>query len=397
MCPRKIDRSSKNTRFQQGIALFLVFIGGLLTSKCATESTVYPGEEAENLIMTEVLRIGDETAGDTIYIGNSVWDIETDSRGQILVTDNSEPGFRVFTSEGVLIHQVGSEGKAPGEFEETPLLFVGEQDSVYAFDLENNRLTAFSPYTHEFIRTTRLMSEDQTSIIRPTEVLSVLPDRFVVQYEVIKPREPEAADNDGILEVKLLDRSGEIVRDSLLQIPAYQETWIPPESKGGFTMGGFTIPSIFGRSGFVVWSSEGTIYSGWNENIHIRGVTPDGESVSEFSIPHFPIPVTRTEKQTESSRYIEEWTDHLSRDTPDTKPAFNAMVPDEMGRLWIQLSSPENSTQSRWLIVEGLTGKVVAKTSLPANLELMHVRQEKAYGILDEEENMLTVWAIVPM
>ena len=384
---RKIDRFSKKTRFQQGIALFLVLVGGLFASKCATESTVNPGEEAENLIMTEVLRIGDETAGDTIYFGYSIWDIETDSRGQILVTDNSEPGFRVFTSEGVLIHQVGSEGMAPGEFEKTPLLYVGEQDSVYAFDLGNNRLTTFSADSYEFIRTTRLMSEDRTPITRPTEVLAVLPDRFVVLYEVIKPREPEAADNDGILEVKLLDRSGEIVRDSLLQISSHQSTWIPEWS--------ISMSRVFGRSGFVVWSSVGTIYFGWNENIHIRGVTPDGESISEFSIPHFPMPVTRMEKQVESSRYnIEEWENHLFRDSPDTKPAFNAMVPDDTGRLWIQLSLPQDSTQSRWLIVEGLTGKVVAKTSLPANLELMHVRQEKAYGILDEEENMLTVWAI---
>lgn len=361
-------------------------MGGLFASKCATESTVYPGEEAENLIMTEVLRIGDETAGDTIYFGYFIRDIKTDSRGQILVTDTSEPGFRVFTSEGVLIRQVGSEGMAPGEFEETPQLFVGEQDSVYAFDVGNNRLTTFSPDSFEVIRTTRL-SEGQTSAITPTEILAVLPDRFVVLYEVIKPREPRAADSDGILEVKLLDRSGEIVRDSLSQIPAYQATWIPDMSR--------YMSRIFGRSGFVVSSSEGTIYFGWNENIHIRGVTPDGESVSEFSIPHFPVPVTRMEKQAESSRYrIEEWAIHLSQDSPDTKPAFTAMVPDDMGRMWIQLSLPEDSTQSRWLIVEGLTGKVVAKASLPATLELMHVRQEKAYGILDEEENMLTVWAI---
>lgn len=387
MFPRNFDMFSKNTRFQQGIALYLLLVGGLFASKCATESTVNPGEEAENLIMTEVLRIGDETAGDTVYFGYSVWDIATDSRGRILVTDNSEPGFRVFTSEGALIHQVGSEGMAPGEFEETPQLYVGEQDSVYAFDVENNRLTIFSADSFEFIRTTRLKSEDQIPITRPTEVLAVLPDRFVVLYEVIRPREPEAADNDGVFEVKLLDRSGEIVSDPLLQIPAYQKTWIPEWS--------ISMPRVFGRSGFVVWSSEGTIYSGWNENIHIRGVTPDGESVSEYSIPHFPVPVTRTEKQAQSSRYnIEEWTNHLFQDSPNTKPAFNAMVPDDIGRLWIQLSSPEDSTQSRWLIVEGLTGKVVAKTSLPANLELMHVRQEKAYGILDEEENMLTVWAI---
>lgn len=387
MLPRKFDMFNKNTRFQQGTALFLVLVGGLFASKCATESTVNPGEEAENLIMTEVLRIGDETAGDTIYFGSLVWDIETDSRGRILVTDDSEPGFRVFTSEGALIHQVGSEGMAPGEFEKTPQVYVGEQDSVYAFDMENNRLTTFSADSYEFIRTTRLKSEDQIPITRPTEVLAVLPDRFVVLYEVIRPREPEAADNDGVFEVKLLDRSGEIVSDPLLQIPAYQATWIPEWS--------ISMSRVFGRSGFVVWSSEGTIYSGWNENIHIRGVTPDGESVSEYSIPHFSVPVTRTEKQAESSRYgIEEWANHLSQDSPDTKPAFTAMVPDDIGRLWIQLSVPEDSTQSRWLIVEGLTGKVVAKTSLPANLELMHVRQEKAYGILDEEENMLTVWAI---
>lgn len=46
--------------------------------------------------------------------------------------------------------------------------------------------------------------------------------------------------------------------------------------------------------------------------------------------------------------------------------------------LWVQLSISEDSTQSRWRIMEISTGNIVAKFALPATLGLMHIYQEKS-------------------
>lgn len=357
----------------------------LLVSACGSEDEIILGQEAETLVLTESLRIGDEATGDSVYFV-SIDDIAVDSRGQIFVSDNSNPGFRVFSAQGVLLHSIGSEGEGPGEFQQTPSLYIGAQDSVHAFDSDIDRLTTYSPDDYGLVRMTRI-SNDPSSRARPTEILAVMPDQLVVHYEHTVPIDTEE-DDDGIYEVKLLDRDGQVIQDSLALIPGFQETII---SASGFTI---RLLRIFGRESFMVWGADDHIYMGWNDKIQIRRVPLDGSRISEFSIPHSPVEVTLNEKQTESSQYPNGWDVQFYRDMPDTKPAFNAMVPDDMGRLWIQLSHSENALQSEWIIIAPSTGNIVAKTSLPVTAKIMDVRQGIAYGILKENEVVVLAWRI---
>ncbi len=49
---------------------------------------------------------------------------------------------------------------------------------------------------------------------------------------------------------------------------------------------------------------------------------------------------------------------------------------------------------AEWLVVESSTGDVVAKTSLPVTATIMKIRQGNAYGVLDDGQDVVTVWEI---
>ena len=363
----------------------VVIITSLMVSACGTEEVEGPSVEAKTLVLTESLRIGDEAEGDTVLFGR-IWDIAVDSRARILVSDRASHGFRVFTSDGSLIREVGREGEGPGEFVGSPFLYVGKQDSVYVYDGSNDRVTVFSPGDYVLANTIRLREED-VSNARPTDVLAVLPDKLVVEYLHTSSREYEDG-TYGMLEFKLVDRSGRIVRDSLVVISSMEVTAIDDE---GFIMG---FPRLFGRRPLLAMGSDGLIYYGWNDNISITAVASDGSVANEFAIPHVSVPVTPEEKSARAAGYPENWQEEFRQDMPDTKPAFNSMVPDDQGQLWLRLSWPEGASETEWIVVNAESGIVAAKTTLPIGVGLDAVRGGKAYGTSGDDNAVVAVWAI---
>ena len=215
----------------------------------------------------------------------------------------------------------------------------------------------------------------------------MLAEGLVVQFEYF-PSEDTADETKWPMEIKFLDHFGEVLRDSIVLIPSEQRTLTADE-----IMGNLTFPRKYGRESFIISSSDGLIYAGWNETIQVHTTSLDGV-VGEFAIRHSPIPITLNEKDEKASRYHTEWQVQVRRDVPDTKPAFNAMVLDDEDRLWMQLSWPADSTMAEWLVVESSTGDVVAKTSLPVTATIMKIRQGNAYGIVDDGQDVVTVWEI---
>ena len=365
--------------------LTLITFAACLIGGCNTREEIDPGATAETVLLTESLRIGDEAVVDTVYF-DYISDIEVDAQGNILVADDASPGFRIFSSDGTLTHEIGSEGEAPGEFQDTPLLTVGAKDSVFVFDEDNGRLTVYSPGDYQLTRMVNLAT-NLPDYVEATDVLAILPEGLVVQFEHY-PDEDTADEKDWPMEIKLLDHFGGALRDSIVLIPSIQLTLISDE-----VIENLPFPRIWGRESFIVSSSDGLIHAGWNENIQVRTTSLNGV-VGEFDIPHSPVPITSGEKNEGVSRYPTEWQVQLHKDIPGTKPAFNAMVLDDEDRLWIQLSWPADSTKADWLVVESSTGDVVAKTSLPVTATIMKICQGKAYGVVDDGQDVVTVWEI---
>ena len=361
--------------------LALITFAACLIGGCATDEEIDPGATAETILLTESLRIGDGAGVDTIYF-DYISDIEVDAQGNILVADDASPGFRIFSSDGTLTHEIGSEGEAPGEFQDTPLLTIGAMDSVFVFDSDNGRLTVYSPGDYQLTRMVNLATHlpDHVSAY---DVLAVLPEGLFVEFDYYTD-EVTPDENDWPVEIKFLNHSGRVLRDSIVLIPSYQLTLIS---------GRLVTPRLWGRESFIISSSDGLIHAGWNETIQVRTTSLNG-IVGEFVIPHSPIPLTLNEINERISRYPTEWQVQFRRDMPDTKPAFNAMVLDDEDRLWMQLSWPADSTMAEWLVVKSSTGDIVAKTSLPVNATIMKIRQRKAYGVVDDGQDVVAVWEI---
>jgi hypothetical protein len=363
----------------------VVGIGWLMISACGTNEVADQSAKTQTLVLTESVRIGDEAKGDSVFFSN-IWDIEVDSRGRLFVADFAMYGFRVFTSNGSLIREIGREGEGPGEFSIAPLLYVSPQDSVYAYDLDSDRLTVYAP-GGDVLAYTMELPTDEISGARPTDILASLETGLLFEYLRALPRGSES-EIDGMLEIKLVDHNGQFLRDSLVLTPSMQITTV---SDNGFSI---PFPRQFGRRSLLALGSDGLIYHGWTDEISIRALAVDGTMANEFAVSHVSVPVTSEEKSTRAAGYPENWQEELRQDMPDTKPAFNAMVPDDQGQLWFRLSWPEGALETEWIVVEAESGNVVAKTTLSTGVGLETIRGGKAYGTLDDDDAVLVVWDI---
>ncbi|MYI84666.1 MAG: hypothetical protein F4058_04935, partial [Rhodothermaceae bacterium] len=229
--------------------LALLPFAACLIGGCATKEEIDPGATAEIFLLTESLRIGDEAIVDTVYF-DRIDEIEVDTQGNILVTDDASPGFRIFSPDGTLTNEIGSEGEAPGEFQDTPLLTVGAKDSVFVFDIDNGRLTVYSPGDYQMTRMVNLATNFPDYVVA-TDVLAIIPNGLVVQFEH-SPAEDIVDENDWPTEIKFLDRSGGALRDSIVLIPSIEVTLISDE-----IFENFPFTRQWGRESFIISSSDG--------------------------------------------------------------------------------------------------------------------------------------------
>ena len=105
----------------------------ILLAGC-TRGTAPVQEEGEFTLITleEVLRLGDESAGDTILFG-PIAQIAVNGNGDIFVSEGQRSRrVHALAADGTYLSQVGGVGQGPGEYQyyiDGP--FIGPADSVY--------------------------------------------------------------------------------------------------------------------------------------------------------------------------------------------------------------------------------------------------------------------------
>ena len=95
----------------------------------AQEST-----EVNQIVLEEVLRLGDESAGGTILFG-SIRRIAVNGRGDILMNAERNSQVHAFKSDGSHLSPVGTQGEGPGEYQYSISgSVIGAADSVYLWE-----------------------------------------------------------------------------------------------------------------------------------------------------------------------------------------------------------------------------------------------------------------------
>ena len=340
---------------------------------------------ATELTLTEVFRIGDETAGDTVLFGGDL-EVAVNSSGQLFVTDRQVAGIRVFSNTGDLMLRIGRAGDGPGEFQSTPLVHVGPQDTVYTLDTDASRLTVFEPSNFMSVETIDISGTETFDAEFQTfrfvrNLIGVVEDGFLVQYKDAKIPLMSDMDTPELTVLKLLNRKGNVSADTLVKMPDRDRVYA--QTRGQRSM----IANIpFGRDAFIALSPDDLLYFGRNDAIEIQVRSIDGNTHRSVHVPHDPVPVTDDERYNWISAYPDGTQDEMRSVLPKTRPAYEALVLDDSGHIWLRLSAPEGAIEARWIVVD-LEGRILAKTILPSTIWLKVIAGNRAISTsIDEEQ-----------
>lgn len=361
----------------------------LVAGACRQDTDEHGNAPSTVLALTEVYRIGDEAAGDSVLLGR-VLGMAVDSREQLFVTDSGFEGIRVYSFEGELIGTIGRQGQGPGEFARTPAVRVGPGDSLYAWDSYAGQVSVFAPRDHSFVArmAVGLSASDR---LYPNELLAATSRGFLFHYSPFFSAGSDELSNM-FVRVKLLGWNGTVMEESVAELPRREGLAIAT----GNSVRAFGLPFATGPH-FAIGSDQ-VLYYGSDDAIRISSVALRGTDQGEFTVPTEPVPVTGAEREQTVAEAPDDFRELLRERIPEAKPAFSRLLPDDAGRLWIELTPGEGEETRTWLVVDD-AGTETARASVPESVRLRIVQGSRAYGIMTDEATgapIVAAWDILP-
>ena len=122
----------------------------VLLAACSDQEISREPSEVGQVDITEVLRLGDEAAGDTALF-SQITNLAVNSRGDIIVEEACRPSIRVFNSDGAYLNDIGGVGQGPGEYRYTWGVAAGLADSVYVWEDHTDRVMVYDPRDVSFV------------------------------------------------------------------------------------------------------------------------------------------------------------------------------------------------------------------------------------------------------
>ena len=366
--------------------LLLVCIVAIsLISACTTRENNGASDLAPaRFELTELFRLGDELAGDTLLFGGIGDLVSVDRSGRIFVGEQQYPQIYVFTAEGDLLKTVGQEGSAPGEFQRLASIYTDFADTLYAFDSRLERISVFEP---EGLELAYSFTVSHDSLGLPYWLVGVLNTGFLVTYDW--PVSPGEDLTDRRLYIMRVDWEGDVIHPPIHYLPSAE--WIV--SPAGEEQ--FAIRNPFGREPVLRMDLAGRMYAGWTESINIKVISPSGELSDSITYPLTPIPLLRQEVED----YVKDSRDWykkavLSADLPANKPAIEKFVVDDLERTWIKTISPSlTDTTSQWLILDK-ERQLYGQITLPSDTDLITIRKGRAYAVDLSKGSTLIVYQV---
>ncbi len=336
------------------------------------------------LSIEEVLRIGDEAAGDTVFF-SFIENIAVNSRGQIFIEEPMPAAIRAFDSDGSYLADVGAVGEGPGEYSD-PLfgdVLTGPADSVYVYDTSQGRhLSIYEPDKFEFVRNVTIppYPVEEGNRVENFGILGVVKDGYFFRLRLVPSRMLVTThrETSEVIRMVNLDGSyGPVVATgsgyegvvALREIPQLGQKIPLPDG----------IP--FGRSMNWGLGPEGMLFSGWNDFINIAVMSVNGPEERHISMTHYPIPVSDADMEDWMSHYGPEMRAKFrERGLHTTKPAYEELLVDDKNRVWLELSATQDSTVVEWIVLD-MDSRVVGKVTLPFGARLKAIRDGRVYAV----------------
>ena len=352
-----------------GVLLVVPLMAGAILSGCTDKEAagVLP-----QIGLVEMLRLGDESAGDTVLFGWIDGFVTVDGAGRIFVGETQEAKIYVFSATGELLTVVGQPGEGPGEFKQFGrYMRAGLGDSLYVYDFSQERVSVFEPESFALAYVVRVPRDVQYS---PNRFIGVANAGFVFNYLLpFWGRSGEEMEVE--TRVVVVDRQGRIKGTPLITLPALEE-FIATGPSGASSL---SVP--FGRAPFVRMGPGQSVYTGWNESLDIAIIDATGLTRGSISLEHEPVSVTAAD--------IDKWLEGrgsfirdavLQSDRHDTKPAYDDFLVDDLGQVWFKTTRSAVTAATEWLLVD-TDSRVRGTLTAPPGIRLQAIRGGRVYAV----------------
>jgi hypothetical protein len=308
--------------------------------------------------------------------------------GTFAVADRGARQVRFYDAAGRYLLTAGRKGRGPGEFEGLSRLFLLPGDSVAAWDPNQQRLTVLAPGG----AVARVESLELPGY--GAAVDAVFADGSLVAHPGIDPFQMHAsAEGQRRLPVVHMVR------------PAGQAEWRPLDGMPGLEevvvrhgRGSGTSAVLFGRR-HVAAAGKARWYTGDTDRFAITVRAADGTPVQVLQRDHTPTRVSaahlaRAHEDLQRSRRedaaaLPPGLAGQAGDEPvpphrETMPAFDAVVEDSDGKVWVRHYHFPSDAPQRWSVFSP-TGQLVAEAETPAGLHVQQIGPEWIMGVAKDD------------
>lgn len=291
--------------------------------------------------------------------------------GSIAIANTGTGEVRLFSSTGDFLASAGGEGDEPGEFARMRRMeLVG--DSIFVLDT-GGRVTVFGPGP-ALIRTMTLQ-EGIESLHSPDDGTLVAEVTFPVP-------EPDAPGFLRAPRALLRFDMGGAQLDSI-EWTAGNETYTDFHSFAG--------TSLFPKRSQMD-TRAGKVYYGSADVMEVRAMSPGGELLRIFRIPHYPLELSGEEIEAEREARVAGAPEFAragleNAPAPPTRPAYSDLLVDPTGAIWLRpyVGAAEANEPTDWLVLDA-EGTWLGYIEVPANFRIWDIRMDAVLGTWVDEE-----------
>lgn len=362
--------------------------GGILLT-----STAFPVDSGQwTLVHERDVQPAAEQPGELV----NPWDVALADDGTLYVVDQDPAVVQVYGPDGVFRRSIGREGSGPGEFRGGYITVRGDQ--LLLQDPRGARATVWD------------LGTDSVLSIRPTgccvgdKIFDDGAGRAVIR--LLTQDDSTVGPRQGFVRIPIAGGPGDTVY--VMQDPAAADEVRWNIGEAGRML--FSAPVPMASRPYETVDPTGGFVTGWSGEYLIRRSSDGRDTTALFRRSPTPVVVSDREKRAfvevtvarmlANGMGVSEAALRRALDPaliPDTRPAFERLYVDRMGRTWVRLSVPDTANvhldlfdpQGRWLDQVTVAHRQWAETSFtPLAFSRDHV------AILGEDDDGLPVVSI---
>jgi hypothetical protein len=307
--------------------------------------------------------------------------------GRIVVANAGNQQVRWYDAGGRLVASAGRQGGGPGEFQALTTLRRLPGDSVLAYDMSAFRLSWFDP-AGRFVRSVPLQPVGQV----PPRFVDRFADGSLLLSSSVRTlgSSPQSGTRRDTLLFLRAGADGAIL-DSLPATPAGEASFHFTTEGGQITS--MNILSLPFMRNVHTATSGGRYWQGTTDAYEIVLRRADGTPERIVRRALEPVPVRgayldslRRVQAAENGPEAAKAVDQV--ELPEHLPAFERLLVDDGGNLWVQHTSwPGASVQAEWDVFDG-EGKMLGTVRMPAGFRATHVGADFVLGVGTDEDGV---------